>query len=312
MIKFNRVKTRTLHPVFIIGAGRSGTTLLYKMLCLHSDIAWISNYCNRFPNCFFLSYINRINHILKRKCRSIWFTKNSNANFTHRNQLMRLFPSPVEGEIIYIRCGIPVFPNNLWNINNKQKKCIISSFEKIRLYQGASVFLSKRTANNRRIAQLIKVFPNAKFIHIIRDGRAVAFSLLNVDWWNEHKVWWWGQKTPRQWKAEGNNQLEMAARNWVEEIYEIQNGLKYLSADQICEIRYEELASNYLNILTKIIDFIGLYQDPTWFEAIKSLSVKNKNITWQKKISKEGQAIINKIQSDTLKRLGYVESVPER
>jgi hypothetical protein len=306
MIKTNKKETATLPPVFIIGAGRSGTTLLYKMLCLHSDIAWISNYCNRFPNCFFLSFINRISHILKRKCHSIWFYKSSNANYTHRNQLKRLFPSPVEGEIIYTRCGIPAFPDNSWNINNKQKKCIISSFEKMRFYQGASVFLTKRTANNRRIAKLIKIFPNAKFIHIIRDGRAVAFSLINVDWWNEHEVWWWGRKTPRQWKAEGNNPLEMAARNWVEEIDEIQNGLTYVPEEQLYEIRYEELPTNYLEILTKIINFIGLYQDSAWIEAIMSLSVINKNKTWHKKLNKEEQVIINNIQSDTLKRLGYV------
>lgn len=295
-----------LPPVFIIGAGRSGTTLLYKMLCLHSDIAWISNYCNRFPNCLFLTFFNRISHLFKSKCRTIWFSENSNANFRHRNYLKRLFPMPVEGEIIYTHSGIPVFPNNRWLINKKQKKRIISSFEKIRCYQRANVLITKRTANNRRIAQLIKVFPDAKFIHIIRDGRAVAFSLLNVDWWNDHKVWWWGLKTPRQWKAEGNNPLEMAARNWVEEIDVIQNGLKYVSVEQIYEVRYEQLHFDYLNVLIKINDFIGLNQDCIWIKALKSLSVKNKNKMWQEKISKDGQEIITKIQHDTLRSLGYL------
>lgn len=303
--KSKKEKNKALPPVFIIGAGRSGTTLLYKMLCLHSEIAWISNYCSKFPNCLFLSLLNRINHILKNKCRSIWFTSNSNANFTQRNKLKRLFPSPVEGEIIYTRCGIPVFPDDLWNITEKQKKSLINTFEKLKYYQGASVFLSKRTANNRRIVQLNKVFPNAKFIHIIRDGRAVSFSLINAKWWNDHKVWWWDQKTPRQWEAEGNNPLEMAACNWVEEIEVIQKALTSVSPDQIFEIRYEELALNYLNILRKTIEFIGLIPEPTWIETIKSLSIKNKNTMWSEKINVKGQSIIYKIQSETLKRLGY-------
>ena len=33
---------------FLVGAGRSGTTLLHKLLCLHPQIAYISNYENRF------------------------------------------------------------------------------------------------------------------------------------------------------------------------------------------------------------------------------------------------------------------------
>ena len=304
-MKSSKEKSMPLPPVFIIGAGRSGTTLLYKMLCLHSDIAWISNYCNKFPKYLFLSFINRINHLFKSKCCSIWFSKNSNANVRHRNQLKRLFPAPVEGEIIYTLCGIPVFPDESWNINKKQKKRIISSFERIKFYQRARVFITKRTANNRRIAQLIKVFPNAKFIHIMRDGRAVAYSLLNVDWWDEHKVWWWNQKTPRQWKAEGNDPIEMASRNWVEEINVIQNGLKFASDEQICEIRYEDLYIDYINVLEKIIRFIGLYRDDAWIETLKSLSIKNKNIIWKQKINKKEEIIINNIQFETLKLLGY-------
>lgn len=305
MINLNK-KNEILPPVFIIGAGRSGTTLLYKMLCMHSEIAWISNYYNKFPDCFFLSFINRINHISKRKCCTIWFSKNSNAYFSHRKRLKRIFPVPKEGEVLYKRCGIPLFPNPIWHITNAQKECIINSFEKIRYYQGASVFVTKRTANNRRIATLIKVFPKAKFIHIIRDGRAVAFSLLNVEWWNDHKVWWWQQRTPRQWEEEGNSPIEMAARNWVEEINAIRFGLAHVPKNQIYEIRYEELQSNYLDILMKVARFIGIYPDYIWMKTIKSLSVINKNNTWLEKSSDSEQAILNKVQYDTLKLLGYI------
>ncbi|MBV9253816.1 MAG: sulfotransferase, partial [Actinobacteria bacterium] len=36
-------------PLFLVGAPRSGTSLLYKALCLHPDAAYISNWVNRFP-----------------------------------------------------------------------------------------------------------------------------------------------------------------------------------------------------------------------------------------------------------------------
>lgn len=305
-IKRTLEKTTCLPPVFILGAGRSGTTLLYKMLCLHSDIAWISNYVERLPSFSWLSLLNRVNGLYKQLCRSMWFAKDSNAYLTKRKLLMRAFPVPVEGESVYKRCGIPLFPDDSWCISEMQKKCIISAFEKIRLLQGCKVFLNKRTANNRRIPQLLQAFPNARFVHMIRDGRAVANSLLRVNWWMDHKVWWWHQKTPRQWEAEGKNPLEMAARNWVEEIREIQIGLKAVPCDQVFEVRYEDLPSNLEDILKRIIHFIELDSETLWIEEIRSLQVVNKNIRWGKIAREEEKAILLRVQSESLKRLGYL------
>ena len=47
-------------PIFIIGSGRSGTTILYRLLCLHPDLCWFSNYSNRFPYLPVLSSIQRL------------------------------------------------------------------------------------------------------------------------------------------------------------------------------------------------------------------------------------------------------------
>jgi len=34
---------KILKPIFIIGVPRSGTTILYRTLCLHPDVAWFSH-----------------------------------------------------------------------------------------------------------------------------------------------------------------------------------------------------------------------------------------------------------------------------
>ena len=36
-------------PVFIVGCGRSGTTIVYELLCEHPDFAWFSSYAERWP-----------------------------------------------------------------------------------------------------------------------------------------------------------------------------------------------------------------------------------------------------------------------
>lgn len=298
--------TTALAPVFIVGAGRSGTTLLYKMLCLHPDIAWISNYVARLPSLSWLSVLNRVTRLSGKIRRSIWFGKDSNAYFTNHKSIMRAFPSPVEGERIFRRCGIPRFPGVSWRISEAQEKCIKVTFEKIRLFQGCKVFLSKRTANNRRIPQLYKAFSGARFIHIIRDGRAVANSLLRVGWWMDHNVWWWHQKSPRQWQAEGKKPIEMAARNWVEEVREIQSGLEAVPCDQVFEVRYENLPLNLENILKKVIHFVGIDVETYWVDEVKSLQIGSRNVHWRKNMGQEEIAILLRIQSELLNQLGYV------
>ena len=194
--KSNRCLKRgkVFEPIFIIGAGRSGTTLLYKMFCMHPDIAWISNYVAKMPKLCHLSILNRFALKAKRLRRSVWFGKDSNAYVTGRKYWNRLFPMPVEGESVYTHCDIPAFPAHSWRIKSEQILCIKQLFEKIRRYQGCKHFLSKRTANNRRLPQLLKAFPQAKFIYVVRDGRAVANSLINVKWWPDHQIWWWDKK----------------------------------------------------------------------------------------------------------------------
>jgi|SRR5215218_10657530 len=47
-------------PLFLVGVPRSGTTLLYKLLCLHPDVAYISNWMRIAPGVPALALVNRL------------------------------------------------------------------------------------------------------------------------------------------------------------------------------------------------------------------------------------------------------------
>ena len=36
-------------PVFVIGTGRSGTTLFHEPMAYHPQLAWFSNWSRRYP-----------------------------------------------------------------------------------------------------------------------------------------------------------------------------------------------------------------------------------------------------------------------
>src|SRR4051812_11437677 len=135
---------------FLVGAGRSGTTLLQKLLCLHPRIAYISNYESRFA--WFPDGLacGTVANKLQAKLGA-WFDKGGNAYFVGRPWFKKIFPTPNEGEPVFAACGVPLFPSADSVADAATSSCLRRRFEQIRKRAGAELFLSKRTANNRRI-----------------------------------------------------------------------------------------------------------------------------------------------------------------
>jgi hypothetical protein len=292
--------------VHIVGAGRSGTTLLYKLLCLHPDIVYLSRYNIVFPSIPYFSIINRIlkkNLILKRKK---WFEDDGNAYFLTQTFIDRLIPMPREGENFYNFCGLKLYGNEYskQEIDNAQKKFreLIKKYVKM---AGGKVFLTKRTANNRRLDILARMTPEAKYIHVVRDGRDVTNSLLNVAWWSTHTLWWSG-KRPCDYPQDIDTQIELAAITWLEAEKKVSTHLKNMSADKIYNLRYEELVTNPLTEILKIYSFMNLEVPQALPKVISSIRMKSVHNNWKNVFTSEQIERIENIQGDMLKGNQYV------
>ena len=168
-------------PVFVIGSERSGTTLAYDLLARHSDFAWFSNWTNLFPSVPQLALLSRLP------------TKNV-PNFLMQR---RLWPEPtMEGSEIHMCCGIY---ESLWekqrvlgedDVNAATAARFASIIDQHLRWQGRPRFCHKNVNNSMRVKYLMAIFPDAKFIHVIRNGMAVALSLSNVAFWDEMDLWW--------------------------------------------------------------------------------------------------------------------------
>lgn len=86
------------------------------------------------------------------------------------------------------------------------------------------VWIDHSPANISYADQLFELYPNAKIVHIVRDGRAVAASLLKVDW--------------------GPNSILEAAQFWCRRIAAgLAAELKW-GAHKVIRIYYEDLLRN--------------------------------------------------------------------
>ena len=293
--------------VFLLGAGRSGTTLLYKMLSIHRNVAYLSNYQNRYPNWPALAYLQYMLNQFPEYKRRTWFKEHGNAYFNERRVwLHSMVPTPSEAESVYASCSIPRTPVDDYRLQPQAAKCLQDRFERIRRISRGEVLLTKRTANNRRVSILKQIFPDAKYIHLIRDGRAVAYSLLNVSWWNSHVLYWAG-KSPQQMAAEGFNSLELAARNWVEEMGALEQGTALIQSSRLLEVRYDELLHNPCEQLQRILNFMEVTteKDTTYWKSIESLHLAPKQEAWIRNWTDSELRLVQNLQGDTLRRWGF-------
>jgi Sulfotransferase family len=293
--------------VFLIGAPRSGTTLLYKSLALNPSYSYVSNYNERLPRWEVTALVNRLPAWVPSARRRVWFggaVGNAYVYNGGRPLIHKLLPMPTEGESVFARCGLPEAPTPDDAPTGAEAAALRRTFEQLRRYGGGQRLLCKRIANNVRLPLLAEAFPDASFVLLTRDGRAVASSLQKVNWWPGFWVFWYGSTTDR-WEAAGGDPAELAARHWVEEVAAIERGLEAIPAEQVRSLRYEDFVTEPIEHLTAVAEWTGVDPSPSWQAELRRLSFPKSTELWRAEVDPDTLALFERIQRDTLRRYGY-------
>ena len=107
---------------------------------------------------------------------------------------------------------------------------------------GAEVWVDHTPTNFRRRRALLRLFPDAQFIHLVRDGRAVAASLLPLDW--------------------GPNDTLHAAEFWLARCALGLAAELDAGPEQVLRVRYEDVLMHPESSLRRIAAFAGLEYEP--------------------------------------------------
>lgn len=284
-------------PVFIIGAGRSGTTIMYQCLSTHPEMCWFSNYSDRFIDNSLFILMHRVLDVPvlgNRMKRNI--INSTGARFNIR---------PVEAERIYheycgLREDIRTTEVDRDPAAEERLKGLISRHMAL---TGKKRFLTKQISNNQRVRLMNAIFPDALFVHIIRDGRAVTNSLLNVPFWDSVKLWWLEGKKVSECKAEGWDPVRLCAENWKRDVEELL-GNRDIFGDRYLEVRYEDFTSDVEGTMNSITEFCGLASPDTFIKNLPP-DLPDMNVKWKRSLSGEQKAIATEVQGELLSRLGY-------
>lgn len=163
-----------------------------------------------------------------------------------------------------------------------------------------------------RVGFLSEIFEDAKFIHVIRDGRAVANSLVNVNFWlgwqGDYK-WRWG-KLPsnyrKEWEDSEQSFIVLAGIQWkiMMDSYEISK--KLVKKENLLEIKYEDLCENPMRIFKMVTEFSELKWSSEFEKTINNFSVRDTNSKWKKDLNKKQQNDLSQALENHLKKYGYL------
>lgn len=283
-------------PIFIVGTGRSGTTILFKMLKDHPDVAWLSSLAESYPG---RPYLNRLalralgypifgkvlqKHLAPSEAYSYWD---------------RVFPG------FKMPCRDLLAEDVTLRVKKAFHKAVSSC-----LLPNRDRFLAKITGWPR-IGFLQEIFPDAKFIHVIRDGRAVANSLLTVNFWlgwHGPQNWRWGDLPSKYYSLWGKHQksfVALSAIQWIILEEAFAQALEKAKKESILDIKYEHLCANPIEVTKCIADFCGLHWSQKFISQLKQYKLRNANDKWKNELSEEQKTILQSVLSGHLEKLGY-------
>lgn len=283
-------------PVFVVGAPRSGASLLYKLLCLHPDSTWVSNWVGRMPHLGPLASLNRLAVRADRLRHSTWFRPGD------RPPLARAFPRPVESGALFSAYDVPA-SSDADEATRRQTSLRRAVGDLVR-YGGGRVFVSRHASHGRRLPLLHAIFPQARIVVVQRDGRAVAESLSRADWWPGSHVWWYGD-TPRAWEEKGGDPWDLRARHWVREVEAVEHGLDRMPAETVLHVRYEDFTADPTATLERVGEFAGMPAGRRWRRAVGRVDLPVADDGWRTRLG-DAAARVEDVQAGWLRKYGYL------
>ncbi|HET7479281.1 MAG TPA: sulfotransferase [Rubrobacteraceae bacterium] len=216
--------------LFIVGCARSGTTLLHRIVDAHPLIA-----------------ITPEMHWISQRLKNL------------ESSTARMIPTEVAVELTEHKRF------SQFGIDREAFQSLASSTEPVsytdfltgvfELYgetRSRPIVGNKTPAYVRRIPELHALWPHAKFVHIIRDGRDVALSVLN---------WKKADRTAGRFSTWEEDPISTTALWWERKVRTGREAGSALGPDLYHEIRYEDLVSNTRRECVALCDFLKVPYD---------------------------------------------------
>lgn len=280
------IENQFMGPLFLLGYGRSGTKLLRSLLSAHPSISicdvetnFLITWAKEWQSYGSLENSSDFRKFYKKVTRYPYFIyrirQGRLIDETEWHALIRQYtPAGVFEALLRHDCHVP------WN--------------------SGIVWGDKSPNYTSHLAVLRGLFPSAKFVHIVRDVRDVAWSSKQA----------WGSDVYR------------VCQRWADTVMEPRKQAQD-AQDCLCEIRYEDLIAEPEITLRTICAYLKLPYDekmvvlhaaPENLGKAKGLRtiLKNNTCEGRRHLSKRVLSRFDQIAGEQLYEFGYIAAVPCR
>jgi Sulfotransferase family len=220
-------------PVFIIGCGRSGTTIFGKTLSAHREIT----YLNEPRHLWYDAYPQS----------DIWTDKARSRN----------------GKLVFTAA----------DFDKKKSRRLSRNFRFETLRSKKPVLVEKLPINNFRLELIHAMFPDARFIHIHRNGIEVAKSIEKIcnngGWFAANSYKWeklvelaLSQEETKHLPDLCSNFFDQGLLEWRLSTEAAVSFLESLPSTRFLEFSYNQLLDDTSKTISRVLEFIEVAGDP--------------------------------------------------
>jgi hypothetical protein len=294
--------TNIPNPIIIVGTGRCGSTVFHRLLARHPRVMWLSGFCDHYPT---RPALNR--------------------------RAVVAVSQPILGRLLALTpLGRKVQPGECYKFWDKHafgfsEPCrdLVRSDVSARVKRQVHAVLGAMLTPTRdrllikitgwpRIGYLDEIFNDAKFIHIMRDGRAVASSLLHVNFWRGwHGPQGWragllSAEDQATWESYDRSFTALAGLEWRIQMRAIDAARRSLDPERFLEVKYEDFCDRPLDVAHEVLKFAELPGSDALDRHIEATAIKN-SIRWRDDLTVEQQKLLDDLLRDDLIAHGYAD-----
>ncbi len=284
---------------FVVGTGRCGSTLLTKMLDQHGAVLGLNevftglDWERRFvedpvSGTEVADLLGTPNHVIDMVLGKGYDAEEVTYPFRSQDRYRRGDPMPW---ILTSTLGhLSDDPDGLWDevarwlterglapIGDQYR----ALFDHLAQRADKAAWVERSGSSVQYVEGLVRTFPDALVVHLVRDGREVALSMRNHPFYRLAVQLFYGvmpdgvdpddeDAVVRGW-LEGDPPVELYGRYWSDQLCDGEPTLAALSAERLRTIRFEDVVRDPGSAMERLAQFLQLPDDPAFSAAAASL-----------------------------------------
>jgi hypothetical protein len=255
----------------VVGTGRCGSTLVQELLARHPSVGFVSGLDDKLSR---LDLAGRFNGPLYRRSvpRPVDMTSLRHSRRLIERGRLRVAPSEayrlIDRQVLagWSRPCRDLLADDLTPYVAGRLRAFV---DRRIARQGCAVLLQHVTGWPRT-GFLRAAYPDLPVVNVVRDGRAVANSWLQMGWWDGWRGpenWFLGPLPPdlrAEWEEADRSYPVLAALGWRMLMAAFAEARAAHPPGRWLDVRYEDLLADPRGEVARMLDFLGLDWSPAF------------------------------------------------